>query len=94
MNGMLGKLKFNFFKLVLFIFNKLNNFWIFLSGFIPNSHWQIESEIIRWLTTDNQINEFKSSGMIKKGYDLLENKSSVRSLLATDNFASHEMQRF
>ena len=61
---------------------------------MPNSHWQIETEITCQVTNDNQINELVSSGMLKKGCELLENRSSVGSLSATDQFTAQEMQRF
>ena len=47
----------------------------------------------RW-TIDSRINDIKSSGMLIKGLELLDDRPSVGSLSENDQFSSDEMHRF
>lgn len=63
-------------------------------GSLPSSHRQIEPEIMRRLTNDVRIGAIISSGVQTKGLELVENRPTVGSLSATDEFFSDEMERF
>ncbi len=63
-------------------------------GSLPNSHRQIEPELMRRLTTDNLIGDMISSGTQTKGLEFLENRPSVGSISETDEYTSDEMHRF
>ena len=62
-----------------------------MSGSLPNSHRQIEPEIMRRLIFDNRISEIVNSGVETKGLELLNYRSSIGSLSETDSFSSDEM---
>ena len=64
-----------------------------LLGSLPNSHRQIEIEIMRRLMFDNKISEIVNSGMQTKGLEILKNRESVGSLSETE-FSSDDMHRF
>ena len=61
-----------------------------LLGFLPNSHRQIESEIMRQLMLNNKISEIVNSEMQTKGFEILKNRESVGSLSETE-FSSDDM---
>jgi hypothetical protein len=62
---------------------------------LPNSHRQIEPELMRRLTNDIKIGSIISSGVRTKGLELLRSRSTVGSLSATDDqFSSDETERF
>jgi hypothetical protein len=54
----------------------------------------VEPEIMRRLMNDNRIANLTNSGIETKGLDLLNNRPTVGSLSAADNFSSDEMHRF
>ena len=61
---------------------------------MPNSHRQIEPELMRRLMAETQINDIISSGLEVKGLELLKNRPSVGSLSDTNEFSTEEMHRF
>ncbi len=67
--------------------------WYFL-GSLPNNNRKIELELMRWLIFDSQIDSIINSGVETKGFDLLDNRLSVESLLITDQFSSDEIYWF
>ena len=69
--------------------SKLCAFILFL-GSLPNSHRQIEVEIMRRFINDSQIDDIISFREIK-GLDLLDTRTSIGSLSETDKFTSDEM---
>ena len=72
----------------------MSSYLFYLLGSLPNSHRQIEPEIMRRLMFDGQVAETVNSGIETKGLELLENRPSVGSLSETDEFSSDEMHRF
>ena len=61
-------------------------------GSLPNSHRQIETELMRRFMNDSQI-DYIMSFRETKGIDLLNTRTSVGSLSETDEFTSAEMLR-
>lgn len=61
---------------------------------MPNSHRQIEPELMRRLMVETQINDIISSGLEVKGLELLNNRPSVGSLSDANEFSTEEMYRF
>ncbi|RHZ51693.1 hypothetical protein Glove_475g43 [Diversispora epigaea] len=55
-------------------------------GSRPNSHWQIEPELMRRLINDNRINEMIYTENNTKGLEILNTRQSVRSLSEMDQF--------
>lgn len=66
----------------------------YLLGNLPNSHRQIESELMRRLMSDSQIEDIISSGIETKGLEIFNNRPSVGSLSDTNEFSTDEMYRF
>ncbi|GBB85520.1 hypothetical protein RclHR1_12010001 [Rhizophagus clarus] len=60
-------------------------------GLLPNSHCQIEPEIMRQLMTETQINDIISSSSEVIGIELLNKRPSVGSL---SEFPTNEMYQF
>ncbi|CAB4440174.1 unnamed protein product [Rhizophagus irregularis] len=76
-------------------YGPLYAFWCFsFERSLPNSNRKIEPEIMRRLTTDNRISDIKSSGILTKGLELLNDRPAVGSLSEIDQFLSDEMHRF
>ena len=73
-----------------FSFERMNG----ILGNLPNSNRQIESELIRRLMFDKQIDSSICSGVETKGLDLLEKQPSIGSLSSTDQFEADELRRF
>lgn len=67
---------------------------IILLGTLPNSHRQIEPELMRRITAESQINDIISSDLETKGLELLNNRPSVGSLSDANEFSTDEMYRF
>ncbi|RHZ71253.1 hypothetical protein Glove_261g57 [Diversispora epigaea] len=61
---------------------------------LPNSHRQIEPELMRRLINDNRINEMIYIENNLKGLEILNTRQSVGSLLEMDQFDHDEMKRF
>ena len=62
---------------------------------MPNSHRQIEPELMRRLTNDIKIGSIISFGVRTKGLELLRSRPTIGSLSATDDqFSSDETERF
>ncbi|RHZ76199.1 hypothetical protein Glove_202g14 [Diversispora epigaea] len=82
-------------------FGPLYAFWYFsfermngILGSLPNSHQQIEPELMRRLINDNRINEMIYTENNTKGLEILNTHQSVRSLSEMDQFDYDEMRRF
>ncbi|CAB4403355.1 unnamed protein product [Rhizophagus irregularis] len=75
-----------------FSFKRMNG----ILGSLPNSNRKIESELMRRLMFDKQIeNIISSSGIEVKGLELLNSQRTIGSLsVYTDEFLSDEMHRF
>ncbi|GBC48175.2 hypothetical protein GLOIN_2v1775288 [Rhizophagus irregularis DAOM 181602=DAOM 197198] len=73
-----------------FSFERMNGILVSL----PNSNRKIESELMRRLMFDKQIENIISSGIEVKGLELLNSQHTIRSLSVTDEFSSDEMHRF
>ena len=90
MNGILGMSN-------LYFFMSLVNFRLLICqnsyflGSLPNSHQNIEPELMRSMMFDTQILAKSSS---TKGIELLETWPNVGSLSSTDEFSSDELYRF
>ena len=69
-------------------------FVIILLGSLPNSHRQIEPELMRRLIAELHVNDIISSGSKVKGLELFNKQSSVGSLSDTNEFLTEEMHRF
>ena len=69
MNGVLGmaKLKFTINYYLIYTVSYISVILFILLGSLPNSHRQIETEIMRRLMLDNKISEIVNSGMQTKG---------------------------
>jgi hypothetical protein len=95
MNGVLGKaeLKFTINDYLICTVSYISVILFILLGSLPNSHRQIETEIMRRLMLDNKISEIVNSGMQTKGLEILKNRESVGSLSETE-FSSDDMHRF
>jgi ssDNA-binding Zn-finger/Zn-ribbon topoisomerase 1 len=85
----------------LYDYGPLYAFWCFsfermngVLGSLPNSHRTIEAELMRRLMNDNRIKDIASSGIVVKGLELLENRTTIGSLSENDKFTSDEMKRF
>ena len=63
-------------------------------GSLPNSNRKIEPKLMRQLMYDSQIGSIISSGVEAKGLEFLDNRPSVGSLSATDQFTTDEIYRF
>ena len=61
---------------------------------MPNSHRQIEPELMRRLMAELHVNDIISSGSEVKGLKLFNKRSSVGSLSDTDEFSTEEMHQF
>ena len=61
---------------------------------MPNSHRQIEPELMQRIIFDIQIEDIKSFRIETKGLKLLKNRLTVGSLSAIDKFSSDKMRRF
>ncbi|RHZ80856.1 hypothetical protein Glove_131g20 [Diversispora epigaea] len=82
-------------------FGPLYAFWCFsfermngILGSLPNSHRQIEPELMRRLINDNRINEMIYTENNSKGLEILNTRQSVGSLSEMDQFGHDEMRRF
>ncbi|RHZ57880.1 hypothetical protein Glove_382g57 [Diversispora epigaea] len=82
-------------------FGPLYTFWCFsfermngILGSLPNSHRQIEPELMRRLINDNRINEMIYTENNTKGLEILNTRQSVGSLSEMDQFGHDEMRRF
>ncbi|CAB4417325.1 unnamed protein product [Rhizophagus irregularis] len=82
-------------------YEPLYAFWCFsfecmngILGSLPNSNRKIESELMRRLMFDKQIENIISSGIEVKGLELLNSQRTIGSLSVTDKFSSDEMHRF
>ncbi|RHZ82956.1 hypothetical protein Glove_102g68 [Diversispora epigaea] len=82
-------------------FGLLYAFWYFsferingILGSLPNSHRQIEPELMRRLINDNRINEMIYTENNTKGLEILNTRQSVGSLSEIDQFGHDEMRRF
>jgi hypothetical protein len=75
-------------------FIRIVTFLSLFLGSLPNSHRQIEPELMRRLMNDKRIEDITSSGIQMKGLELLENRPTTGSLSATDQFSSDELERF
>ncbi|RHZ44077.1 hypothetical protein Glove_766g1 [Diversispora epigaea] len=82
-------------------FGPLYAFWCFsfermngILGSLPNSHRQIEPELMRRLINDNRINEMIYTKNNSKGLEILNTRQSVGSLSEMDQFGHDEMRRF
>ncbi|GET64379.1 hypothetical protein GLOIN_2v1775288 [Rhizophagus irregularis DAOM 181602=DAOM 197198] len=73
-----------------FSFERMNG----ILGSLPNSNRKIESELMRRLMFDKQIENIISSGIEVKGLELLNSQRTIGSLSVTDEFSSDEMHRF
>ncbi|GBC51300.2 hypothetical protein GLOIN_2v1775288 [Rhizophagus irregularis DAOM 181602=DAOM 197198] len=73
-----------------FSFERING----ILGSLPNSNRKIESELMRRLMFDKQIENIISSGIEVKGLELLNSQRTIGSLSVTDEFSSDEMHRF
>ncbi|GBC18472.2 hypothetical protein GLOIN_2v1775288 [Rhizophagus irregularis DAOM 181602=DAOM 197198] len=73
-----------------FSFERMNG----ILGSLPNSNRKIESELMRRLMFDKQIENIISSGIEVKGLELLNSQHTIGSLSVTDEFSSDEMHRF
>ena len=95
MNRVLGKaeLKFTINDYLICTVSYISVILFILLGSLPNSHRQIETEIMRRLMLDNKISEIVNSGMQTKGLEILKNRESVGSLSETE-FSSDDMHRF
>ncbi|GET62975.1 hypothetical protein GLOIN_2v1775288 [Rhizophagus irregularis DAOM 181602=DAOM 197198] len=83
------------------VYGPLYAFWCFsfermngILGSLPNSNRKIESELMRRLMFDKQIENIISSGIEVKGLELLNSQRTIGSLSVTDEFSSDEMHRF
>ena len=61
---------------------------------MPNSHCQIEPELMRRLMTETQVNDIISSGLEVRGLELLDKRPSVGSLSNTNELSTDEMYQF
>ncbi|POG71051.1 hypothetical protein GLOIN_2v1775288 [Rhizophagus irregularis DAOM 181602=DAOM 197198] len=61
---------------------------------LPNSNRKIESELMRRLMFDKQIENIISSGIEVKGLELLNSQRTIGSLSVTDKFLSDGIHRF
>src|SRR3989440_9178894 len=85
-----------------FAYELLYAFWCFsfehmngILGSLPNSNQKIESELMRKLIFDSQVESIiSSSGVEMKGLELLSRRPSIGSLSVTDEFSSDEMHQF
>ena len=59
-----------------------------------NRYRKIEPELMRRLMNDNRIENIINSGIQTKGLELFENRTTIGSLSANDQFSSDEMERF
>ncbi|RHZ48249.1 hypothetical protein Glove_554g9 [Diversispora epigaea] len=82
-------------------FGPLYVFWCFsfermngILGLLPNSHQQIEPELMCRLINDNRINEMIYTENNTKGLEILNTRQSVGSLSEIDQFGHDEMRRF
>ncbi|GBC14554.2 hypothetical protein GLOIN_2v1775288 [Rhizophagus irregularis DAOM 181602=DAOM 197198] len=73
-----------------FSFERMNG----ILGSLPNSNRKIESELMRRLMFDKQIENIISSGIEVKGLELLNSQRTIGSLSVTDEFSSDEMHQF
>src|SRR5436190_15981972 len=78
MNGVLGKaeLKFTINDYLICTVSYISVILFILLGSLSNSHWQIETKIIRRLILDNKISKIVNSGMQTKGLEILKNRKS------------------
>lgn len=92
MNGILGKTNFS----VDYIFRIYYSlFVIILLGSLPNSRRRIETELMRRLMAEAQINDIINSCPEIRGLELFDNRPSVGSLSDTDDeLPTDEMYRF
>src|SRR4051812_45537564 len=60
-------------------------------GSIPNSHRQIEPELMRRLINDNRIDNIISSGVETKGLGLLNTRTPVGSLSEADQLKCNDI---
>ncbi|GBC18984.2 hypothetical protein GLOIN_2v1775288 [Rhizophagus irregularis DAOM 181602=DAOM 197198] len=79
-------------------YGPLYAFWCFsfecmngILGSLPNSNRKIESELMRRLMFDKQIENIISSGIEVKGLELLNSQRTIGSLSVTDEFSSDEI---
>ncbi|RHZ77746.1 hypothetical protein Glove_173g75 [Diversispora epigaea] len=82
-------------------FGPLYAFWYFsferMNGILnslPNSHRQIELELMCRLINNNRINEMIYTENNTKGLEILNTRQSVGSLSEMDQFSHDEMRRF
>lgn len=61
---------------------------------MPNSHRQIEPELMRRLMTETQVDDVISSSSEVRGLELLDKRPSVGSLSNTNELPTDEMYRF
>ncbi|RHZ73725.1 hypothetical protein Glove_229g27 [Diversispora epigaea] len=82
-------------------FGLLYTFWCFLFermngilGSLPNSHQQIELELMRQLINDNRINEMIYTENNIKGLEIFNTHQPVGSLSEMDQFGYNKTRRF
>ncbi|CAG8675483.1 4179_t:CDS:1, partial [Ambispora leptoticha] len=73
-----------------FSFERMNSYL----SLLPNSHRQIEPELMHWLMQDSIVNDLINQSGTVRWLDLLSVRKTVGSLAASDQFETDELQRF